>query len=185
MADYPLIVFAVSASAIPLTALRDLLITEGLPASFGVDIAGEATDEQMSNPEWDIAFLRWLDPELHEVALIEPMVVAADEEAARLVALHLNRIARLSDVAGRMIIAEHLNRAARLYTVQILPALLAEDSHDGWGALDIILRFLAQSADGVIYAEAEGYCDSDGELLLAETGDLNPVGEDAGLLPGN
>jgi hypothetical protein len=184
MPDYPLIVFAADA-AIPLTALRDLLLTEGLPANFGVDIAGEATDEQLSDPEWEIAFLRWLEPEVHEVALIEPMDREKEEEAQRLISHHLYRIARLSDVAGRLIVANHLNRTRIVYAVQILPALLAEDSHDAWNALDILLRFLAQTSDGVIYAEAEGYCDADGELLLGETDDLNHADTEAFELSGN
>jgi hypothetical protein len=176
MPDYPLIVFAAADAAIPLTALRDLLLTEGAPANFGVDIAGEANDEQLSDPAWEIALLRWLEPELHEVALIEPMDREQDEEAQRLVSHHLYRIARLSDIAGRLIVADHLNRTKVVYALQILPALLAEDSHEAWNALDIMLRFLAHAADGVIYAEAEGYCDADGELLLADADDVNVAG---------
>jgi hypothetical protein len=175
MADYPLIVFATSGDSIPLAALRDLLVTEGAPANFAVDIAGEATDEQLRDPDWDAAFLRWLEPDVHEVALIDRMPRATDEEAEQVVGQHLSKIARLVDVAGRMIVAEHLNRARVVYAVQLLPALLAEESHDAWGALDLLLRFIARSADGVIYADAEGYCDAEGELLLAEADELYPV----------
>ena len=175
MADYPLLVFAKAEAPIPLIALRDVLVTEGLPANFGIDIAGEASDDELNTNGWDAAFLRWLEPEVHEVALIECLVRDRDEEADQLIGHDLDRIGRLSDVAGRMIVADHLNRTRSVYAVQLLPALLADDGHDAWGALDILLRFVAQAADGLIYAEAEGYCDADGELLLAETDDLYPV----------
>jgi hypothetical protein len=175
MAEYPLIVFGAEDAAIPLIALRDVLLPEGAPASFAVDIAGEATAEQMSDPAWEASFLRWHDPEIHDVALIERTVRDGDEEAEQLVSSHLSRVARLPDVAGRMIVADHLNKSRVVFTVQLLPALLLEDAHDAWGAIEILLRLLAQSSDGLIYAEAEGYCDADGELLLAESDDLNPV----------
>ena len=74
-----------------------------------------------------------------------------------------------------MIVADYLTRTQVVYTMQLLPALLAEDGHDAWGALDELLRVVARASDGLIYVEAEGYCDADGELLLAETDDLNTV----------
>jgi hypothetical protein len=175
MADFPLVIFATANAAIPLVALRDLLLAEGLPASFGVDIAGDASDEQLNAPGWESAILRWLEPELHEVAILERMVRDEDEEAEPLILAHQARIADNPDVAGRMIIADHLERTRIVTGVQLLPALLIEDSHDAWGALDILLRFLAHASDGVIYAEAEGYCDADGELILPDTDVLNSV----------
>ena len=174
MADWPLIVFATSEAGIPLAALRDALLAEGAPANLGVDIAGEATDEQLSDPDWEAALLRWLEPEVHEVALIERLN-AAEDEIEPLIETHRRKIAESSDVAGRMIVADYLARTKAVYTVQILPALIAEDGHDAWGALDELLRVLARAADGLIYVEAEGYCDADGELLLAEADELNTV----------
>ena len=79
MPDCPLIVFATSGAAIPLAALSDALLAEGAPANLGVDIAGEATDEQLNDPDWEAALLRWLEPEVHEVALIERMSREDDE----------------------------------------------------------------------------------------------------------
>ena len=184
MADYPLIVFGTANARVPLTVVRDVLVTEGYPAGFGMAVAGEATDEEMSDPRWEIAFLRWPAPEVHEVALIEVLSREEDEEEDHLISQHLARIARLRDAAGRMIVAEHLNRTRILYTVQVLPALLADDDHAAWAALDVLLRFLSQTSDGIIYAEAEGYCDTDGELLLAETDDLNPADSDVGQFAG-
>ncbi len=175
MADYPLLVFCVSPTVVPLMALRDVLVTEGLPANFGVGIAGEAANEDLTDPRWEAAFLRWLEPELHEVALIERLVREVDEEADPLVSRHLNRIARLPDVAGRLIIADHLNRTRTITAVQLLPALLVDEGHDAWGALDTLLRFIAEAGDGIIYAEAEGYCDADGELILSDADELYPV----------
>ena len=175
MPDYPLVVFATSAAAMPLAALRDTLAAAGSPASFGVGIAGEATDEQLQDPDWDAAFLRWLEPEVHEVALIDRMALRVDEEAEKLIGQHLTAVERLPDIVGRMIVADHLSRTRVAYAIQLLPALLVEDSHEAWGALDLLLRSLAQGSDGLIYAEAEGYCDPKGELLLSETDDLYSV----------
>ena len=178
MPDYPLLVFATNETPLPLAAMRDVLLAESAPANFGVEIAGEATEEQLADPAWDAAFLRWLEPDVHEVALFDPMVRGADEEAESIVGVHLRRIARLSDVAGRMIVADYLGRTRTVYGIQILPALIMEESHDGWEAIEALLRFLASATDGLVYAEAEGYCDADGELLLAETDDLNTVSAD-------
>lgn len=175
MADHPLIVFASAGSPVPLVALRDVLVNEGYPANFGIEIAGAANEEELNTAEWDATFLRWLTPETHEVALIDCSICGQDEEAERLIGLHLTRIVDLKDVAGKMIVAEQLNKTRTVYTVELMPALLADENHDGWGCLDVLLRFIAQAADGLIYAEAEGYCDADGELMLAETDELFPV----------
>ena len=39
----------------------------------------------------------------------------------------------------------------------------------------MILLCLAQYAEGIIFVEQEGFCDADGELLLAEPDDSSPV----------
>jgi len=175
LADHPLIVFASAGAPVPLVALRDVLVNEEYPANFGVEIAGAASEDELNTVEWDATFLRWLTPEIHEVALIDCSICGQDEEAERLIGQHLARIVDLRDEAGKMIVAEQLNKTRTVYTVELMPALLAEESHDAWGCLDVLLRFIAQAADGLIYAEAEGYCDADGELMLAETDGLYPV----------
>jgi hypothetical protein len=184
MADYPLLVFAAAGAPVPLVAVRDVLVTERAPANLSIDV-GEATEEQLADPVWEAAFLRWLEPEVHEVAVIERLQVGDDELADQMISRHMSRISREADVAGRMIVADTLNRARVVYAFELLPALLADDGHDAWGAIEVLLRFLAQAADGLIYAEAEGYCDSDGELLLAETFEPNPVGIVGDDLAGN
>jgi hypothetical protein len=170
-----LIVFASAAAPVPLVALRDVLVNEGYPANFGIEIAGAASEEDLNTVEWDATFLRWLTPEIHEVALLDCSICGQDEEAEQLIGQHLARIADLKDAGGKLIVAEQLNKSRTVYTVELLPALLADENHDAWGCLDVLLRFIAASADGLIYAEAEGYCDSDGELMLAETDELFPV----------
>ncbi len=175
MPDCPLIVFSTSDTVIPLAALRDALLAEGAPATIGVDIAGEATDEQLNDPDWEAALLRWMEPEVHEVALIERLVRDTDGEAEEFVTQHAAKIAADVDVAGRMIVDDYLGRTRVVYAVQLLPALLAEDGHEAWGALDELLRMLARASDGLIYVKSEGYCDADGELLFGESDELNAV----------
>ena len=176
MPDYPLIVFAAANARIPLAPLLDVLVAEGAQGSLGVDIAGEATEEQLNDPNWEAVFLRWLEPELHEAALIERMDRDTDEEAEPLIQDHLGRILRSSDVAGRMIVADALTKTHTVYGFHILPALLEDQNHGAWGVLEALLRFLAFNCNGLIYAEAEGYCDADGELMLAEEDSLYSVG---------
>jgi len=168
MSDYPLIVFATSSAPVPLAALYDLLVTEGAPANFGVDIAGEATEEELNDPNWEAAFLRWLEPEIHDVLLIERMVRAEDEDADLLVGTHSAGLLLSTDTAGRMIVADALMRTQVVYGVQILPAMIADEDHGAWEILDALASLLARAGEGLVYAEAEGYCDADGELMLAE-----------------
>ena len=42
-----------------------------------------------------------------------------------------------------MIVADYLRRTQTLYGLQVLPALLDEDDHAAWAALDVILRTIA------------------------------------------
>jgi hypothetical protein len=168
MSEFPLLVFSTLEIIPPLIGLRDILQTKGYAASFGVDILGEAEEEQLKRPDWEAAFLRWNEPQIHEVALIERFVRGEDEEAEALISQYTGHIAQNPDSAGRLIIAAHLNNSRVVYAVQLLPALFTEDDHPAWSALDVILRYLATHTDGIIYAEAEGFCDPDGELLLAE-----------------
>src|SRR5579872_5696309 len=145
MADSPLIVFGTSGGAAPLAVMRDALAVEGAPASLGVDIAGEATEAQLQDPSWEAAIVRWTEPELHEVLLIERLP-GDDEEAKRIVAAHREKIGAHDDEAGRMIVADTLSRVRTVYTVQLLPALIAADGHEAWGALDALLRSVAREA---------------------------------------
>ncbi len=166
--DQPLALFALKSEAPPLRLLRDALLKAGHPAGIGVDIAGEATETELDARDWDAAFVRWTQPELHEVYLIERNPRGSDEIADALVAQGLHGIEALSDTAGRLIVSDHLRRTQAVYAIQILPALVADEDHKGWEALDIVLTTLAGQTDGLIYAATEGFYDSDGELLLSE-----------------
>jgi len=169
MQNQPLIVYALESAAPPLRSLLEALQDAGFAAAeFGVRIAGEASEEELSSPVWEAAFLRWRDPETHEVVLIERDRTGEDEEADRIVAEALRQVTNSSDLAGQMIVADHLRRTHTVYAAQILPALLTDDDHPAWAALDILLRCLAALTNGLIYVESEGYCDADGEMLLAE-----------------
>lgn len=167
MEDYSLVVIAASERTVVLSAVRDALITDGFPVSFGIDIAGDATEQQLAGVDWDAALVRWPDPELHEIAYLE--AVTADDEAFDRAVLFLRSVAASTgDPAGRLIVLDALQHTRRLYTVSLLPALISDEDHPGWNALDPLLRFLASATDGIIYAQAEGFCDADGELLLEE-----------------
>jgi hypothetical protein len=166
MDDQFLIVFALRREAPPLRLVRDALKNAGYPAGIGVEIAGEATDAQLDTHDWEAALVRWHEPELHDVWLIERSVPGQDEAADLVIGRELERLAELPVSAGRLVAADHLGKTQAVYTCDILPALLEEDDHPAWAALDVALRCLAASSDGLVYGEADGYYDADGEMLL-------------------
>ena len=171
MEDQPLLVFAVSRSAPPLRVLRDALRDAGHPVEFGTGAVGEATQEELDATHWEAVFARWMEPEMHEVWLIERMVRGEDEEAETAIDQGLRLAADFADAAGQWIVNDHLRRTQVVYIVEILPALFADEDHPAWVALDVALRSLAQNTQGLIYAEAEGFYDANGEMILAETGE--------------
>ena len=178
MENLPLRVFALELDAVPLRAVVEALEAAGQPAEISVSIAGSAEDEDLDDLNWEAAFLRWKTPELHEVALLERDVREKDEEADAAIASGLRLIANSTDAAGQLIVADHLRRTQTVYFLQILPALIADDDHPGWAALDLVLRCLAAHSNGLIYAEGEGFFESDGELLLDESEDERESFED-------
>ncbi|HZO87793.1 MAG TPA: hypothetical protein VFB38_05595 [Chthonomonadaceae bacterium] len=176
MEDHPLLVFAIERAAPPLRALRDALQAAGYPAGIGVGTVGEATEEQLDSTDWEAAFIRWTEPNPHEVALVERALCEREEEAANAVAQALRLVANYPESAGRLIVADHLRRIQAVYAWQLYDPLLADEDHPAWEALDVALRTLAQQSDGIIYAQAEGFYDADGEMLLLEAGDEIELG---------
>lgn len=167
MEDIPLRIFALTAEAPPLRILRDALVEAGYPIQLTLDIVGEASDEDLSLTDWEAAFVRWTDPELHEICLIERSAISEEDEAAEAIAAGLRMIANTTDAAGGLIVGDHIRRSEAIYDLELLPALLADDDHPGWNALDVLLRALATEANGIIYVPSEGFCDADGEILLS------------------
>jgi hypothetical protein len=166
--DQPLIVFSLAEDAVPLRNVVRTMRAADCPVSVSVDIAGEATAEQLDAPDWDTAFVRWETPELHDVYLLERDRVGVDEEADLVLAAALKAAVTIPlESAGRLIVLNHLRRTRTIYGVQVLPALVADDDHLGWSALDVALRTLAAEGDGIIFAVSEGFYDEDGEPLLA------------------
>ena len=168
MSASPLLIYATGAEAPPLKTLLQTLRQAGYPAGFGVAIAGEATEAELAAPDWEAAILRWNEPELHEIALLERSLVGADEEADAAVAEGLERAEALPLSAGRFLILDHLRQTVAVYAWNLQPALVFDDDHPGWEALDVALRTLAEKTDGLIYAEAEGFYDADGEPMIAD-----------------
>lgn len=174
MDEIPLRIFALRADPPPLRILRDALIDAGYPAQLTLNIVGEASEEDLTLTDWDGAFVRWTEPELHEICLIERSVVADEDEAAEAIAIGLQMVANTTDPAGGLIVGDHIRRSEAVYDLEILPALLADEDHPGWAALDVLMRALATDANGIIYVPYEGFCDADGEILLSMEDTPNP-----------
>jgi hypothetical protein len=177
MDDIPLRVFALTAEAPPLRILRDALTRAGYPIQLTLDIVGEASEEDLTLTDWEAAFVRWTQPELHEICLVERSATADEDEAVEAIATGLEKIVNTTDPAGGLIVGDHIRRSEAIYDLEILPALLADDDHPGWSALDVLLRTLAAHTNGIIYVPTEGFCDADGEILLAEEDTPNPLME--------
>ncbi len=177
MDDIPLCVFALSEVAPTVGVLLNALTSAGYPAQISLGIVGEAGEEDLTLTDWDAAFVRWTKPELHDVCLIECSRVSEEDEAAEAISLALQKIVNTTDPAGGLIMGDHLRRTEAVYDIQLLPALLADEDHSGWSALDVLLRPLAAHTKGIIYVPAEGFCDADGEILLSEEDTPNPLME--------
>jgi hypothetical protein len=162
--------------AVPLRALDEALRQAGYPVSISMGIAGEATDEQLDALDWEAAFVRWHEPEIHDVYFLE-RAAASEEDAKALLGQAIKAANNHPESADRLIVADHLRRTRTVYEVQILPALLDDEDHPAWGALDILLRRLAEETDGLIHAEGGGFFDAEGEPLLSEE---EPDEEEAG-----
>lgn len=162
----PLTVFALDALGPPLADVQAALDTMEYPAEVGVQIAGAATPGQLFELDWDAAFLRWKTPEIHDVCLLVRLLPGEDEEADLSVATARRAAVGRIDTAGGLIVNDTLDRVRAVFACEFLPALLGDDDHPAWSALDAVLRALASHSGGIIYAEAEGFFDADGEPLL-------------------
>src|SRR5258708_1312486 len=118
MEDQPLCVFAQEREGMPLRILRDTLQAAGYPAGIGMNIAGEATDAELDATDWEAAFIRWSEPELHEVAYLERDLPDEDEQAAHTLAKARRVATETSDVAGSLIVREHLGKTQTVYAFQ-------------------------------------------------------------------
>ena len=168
MEDQLLRVFSRDGSGVPLRTLLGAVRSSGHPAAISTGIAGEATDEELEREDWSAVFLRWTDPELHDVALIERDLRSESDEIRTCILAALSEVMNSDDPGGQLIVADQLSRTEAVYSVQVLPALVDQDDHAAWGALDIVLRCIAAQTNGLIAVPGEGYCDADGELLLTE-----------------
>lgn len=167
----PLILFAAQRAAISLSELRDGLREAGYPVTISTQIAGEATESELANADWEAVFVRWTEPELHEVWYVERSVTGEDDEADAAIAEAMDLASRSGDAAGKLVVQDQLRRTVEVLFWQILPAQLADEDHRGWEALDAALRMAAGEGSALIYASETGFYDTDGELMLA-------IGED-------
>lgn len=169
MDQYPLIVLSISRDAPPLRTLADDLIAAGQPVSLSIGVDGAASEAQLAAADWDAAFVRWDQPEVHEAWLIERAVLPEDEDAVKVVDALTAVLNQAPESAGKLIVRDQLERVRTLYLWTILPAMVDGEDHPAWSSLDIALRALADATEGLIYAAAEGYFDADGEPLLETT----------------
>ena len=169
MEEQPLMVFTIGEKPPTLRTLLVALQREGYPIGFGTGIAGEAELEELEDRDWDSIFVRWNEPELHEVALLVKSICKEEHEAESLRQNVIRRIQNSDDEAGKLIVTDHLRRTQDIYALELLPAILENDDHPAWEALDILLRVLAEQTEGLIFAEGEGFCGADGEMILEES----------------
>ncbi len=175
----PLIVIGQRKEGVPLHVVHEALQEAGFPATFGLQLAGDAPVEALLSPDWETAFLRWQKPELHEVILLQRWVLGSESEAEDTLKLVSKEAQKLPMSGGKLLIDTVLESAATLYTLDTLPALLADEDHPAWGAMDIVLRTLADWGEGIIYAEGEGFYDSDGEPMILDVDLTYDWGTDA------
>jgi hypothetical protein len=162
-------VFSPSSQTVRLREIADLFKAGGHSVSISTGIAGAATPEELENPNWEAAFVRWHTPELHDVYLLERSVVEEEAEAREAVEEALRFAYNWPDTAEKLLTIDALRRTQIVYDVQLLPVLLEDQDHPGWEALDGLLRLLAAPGKGVIFAEEEGFFDSEGmPLILVE-----------------
>ncbi len=161
-------VFAIKADSVPLIKLQNALDAEGYPMSFSVSIAGDAVGDALVGQEWDAIFVRWKEPEVHEVAVLERGTLLDDPEAQDILNYAHQIMTQSDDEVGVTIVADHLGKTQCVYALELMPAILDNDEHQAWEGLDVLLRALAEYSDGLVYAQGEGFCAPDGELLLIE-----------------
>lgn len=168
MEEAALLIFARQEIA-PSLALLDKALKQGnLPARFGVRTAGDATEEELQSRDWEATFLRWQKPEVHEVILLEKLVLGVDEEAEEALRSAQAYTTSLALSGGKLLIEEHLRETAIIYAFYTLPALIADDDHPAWDSLNLLLCTLAAHTEGLIYAVGESFYDSEGEPMIIE-----------------
>src|ERR1700722_9799875 len=100
MEEQLLLVFARDSAGLPLRTLLGAVRSAGYPAAVSTGIAGEATEKELDSENWDAVFLRWTEPELHDVALIERDL--RSDAQPRIVSA-LKHVMNSDDPAGQLI----------------------------------------------------------------------------------
>ena len=159
-------VFSLSSETVTLQEVYDVLAAAGRPIAFSAGIAGFADPEEMASPSWEATFLRWKEPELHDVYLLERMS-RGEEEAEEARDEALRAALNWPESGEQYIVLDTVRRAETIYELQALPALLQDDDHPAWEAMASALSTIASSSSGIIYSD-EGNCffDAEGEPLL-------------------
>ncbi len=158
----PLAIFALDPEIPALRLLLNASQEEALPFQFGTSIAGEATPQELDAPEWESVFLRWTDPELHDVALLA-VYLPEEPEGEDLLQSASALLAEGPKDNSRAVLEQHLLSVKRIYALEPLPALRDAEEHEAWSGIDLILRTLAEASGGVIYAEGEGFYSPEGD----------------------
>lgn len=168
MDEQVLCVFAIRETTPPLRVLQQAFEAARVPAVVSIALAGPATPEDLESTDWDAVFIRWSEPEIHDVAVIERDLVGDEEEADTAIVQAKRNLARSADLGGKIIVLNHLDQTSVVYTMQVMPPLISDEDHPAWGVLDAPLRAIARNSEGVIFAEAAGFFDAEGEPIVSE-----------------
>ncbi len=163
-----LYIFSRSLEILPLKFLQEAMVEMGYPSSLSISAAGDCTEEELELTDWDAVFLRWKEPELHDICLLEWDILGDSETAAEIRSAAALVTHDHPDEAGRWIVQGHLADTKAVYTCSLMPPLVDDEDHPGWEALDCILREVAANTDGIIYGGEDLFFDEEGDPLLQD-----------------
>ena len=116
----PLTIFSLDTRTPSLRTVWQEVKENGLPLQIGIAIAGEATEEELNFADWDSAFLRWTEPEIHDIALIA--VYDPDEpEGEEAIRVAVEFLLTMPPSSSRVVLETHLKNVKRVYAFQTLP----------------------------------------------------------------
>ena len=169
--------FAAAGPNPSLGTLLDLLLASDLPVSLSVSGAGPATTADLAAADWDAAFVRWEEPEIHDVWYLEHGLTASDEAAQVALAAACAWVNSVGDRSLQAALLPMLLAVQSVYTIAVLPAMTADDDHPAWEAFAELVEVVASACGGVVYAPEEGFYDAQGVLIGDLTMEAEPEQE--------
>ncbi|MDE2125871.1 MAG: hypothetical protein KGJ62_04710 [Armatimonadetes bacterium] len=148
-----------------LEMLLGTLHASDMPVSFSVSGAGPATPAELASSDWEAAFVRWEEPEVHDTWYLERGAVATDEAAQTAVAAACVWLNRSTDRDLQAELLPLLLAVNSVVTVAVMPAMTADDDHPAWDAFADLVQVVAGACSGIAFAPDVGFYDSDGVLM--------------------